>query len=83
LRIEVSQDDIDRGHRCDSAFCPVARAIRRHTGRVVLVTDVRFERPDGGRLVPPHDVYLFVIAYDAGRPVAPFGFELPDEFLGG
>ncbi len=84
MRIEVTQNDIDRGRpRCNYG-CPVALALRRTLGsqRAWKVTEQRIENPDGGRIVAPSEVRQFVIFFDHGACVAPFAFELPDAFLG-
>lgn len=81
MRIHVTADDIARGARGNSRCCPVAVAILRQTGHPCGVTASRMENPDGGRLVTPDAVADFVEAFDAGRPVGPFAFEIPDGFL--
>lgn len=84
--IGVTQADIDAGVQCDSAQCPVARAVRRHlpwadlvevghTGRIKVVEGTRrLESP------PIAEVADFVAAFDGLSPDSaplPFSFLLP------
>lgn len=83
--IGVTQEDIDRGQRCDSHFCPIAMAVIRHITPDVIV-DVTY-RVDLSWLgdnyeeydvsIPlPHPVQYFIGRFDAGHRVLPFDFQL-------
>ena len=84
-RIQVTQEDIERGERDQSCRCPVARALKRHFGIKAAVfrwngrMSVKFVgRGDkvGPILVLPDEADNFVYAFDNGHPVSPFEFEL-------
>jgi hypothetical protein len=80
VRIEVTAEDIRAGSAGDPWLCPVARALRRTTGRGWLVDDDTLDRlRDNAHLgsVPcPPEVADFVLAFDRGDAVAPFAFDL-------
>lgn len=81
LTVDVTQEDIDKAFRNNSARCVVAQAIARtfpkahHIG--VDMHTIRFT--DGGKrytyLTPPK-VEGYVVAFDAGDTIHPFRFGL-------
>jgi hypothetical protein len=83
IKIDVSEADIKWGHRKDSGRCAVARAIARtipDATRIEVDTQsIRFTS-DGDRLMylTPLSVMNYVAAYDDGRPVEPWRFQLRD-----
>ena len=80
IKIEVTQEDIDRGEKGDCAKCPIARAIRR-TLKVRYVhvdTDFLEWGPDYSCMNAPVKVSKFIDAFDEGRRVSPFTFMLKD-----
>lgn len=79
LRVEVTAEDIADGRREHCERCPVARAMRRAIGRVVWVGGagqwgIGNRSPQPKRL--PLRVTDFITAFDTGRPVSPFTFNL-------
>ena len=83
MRVEVTEEDIDRGMRHDPHCCAVARGIHRavglHVGDRVSVGSrdctiqwgkARFR----GEI--PDEVGQFIDAFDEGFKVKPFSFEL-------
>lgn len=66
---------IDEGEQCDCAKCPVAKGIVKATGAPVRV---EYHRATiGGRLFDlPDPAVDFIDAFDSGKPVRPFSFEL-------
>ena len=91
MRIEVTQEDIDQGVRCDTDNCPVALAIGRQFKDcfAVLVGDAnaavfRFYHDERSNMTRqtrsdfplPQEAKTFVVDYDAGEEVAPFAFEV-------
>lgn len=78
--INVTQDHINIGCERNSTNCPVALALTEATGQSARVNanSIYLEKPDGNDLMyeSPIDVYFFVLAFDAGRFVQPFSFEL-------
>lgn len=76
MRIEVTQADIEFGEVGHAEACPVALALERTTGRRWVVGDDELEDRKFGIIDSPSAVAAFVRAFDAGRPVAPFTFDL-------
>ena len=81
--IEVTQRDIDRGHRNFSGTCMAALAIAREipgANRIDVDTQtIRFSLGDQRFwYLTPHKVQQYVVAFDAGDPVVPFKFRLRD-----
>jgi hypothetical protein len=77
LTVDVTAADIAEGHPLACSFCPVALATSRAMGRPVhvsaFITVKDYPRLSWGL---PDAVYVFVKAFDAGLPVAPFSFVL-------
>lgn len=91
MRVDVTQDDIDRGRPRVACACPIAKAVERCCGyEYVLVghRDVRGYRPGDVRriVIPatplPSEAAAFVRDFDAGRSVSPFSFDLEVEPCG-
>lgn len=82
MRIDVTQEDIDRGTPDNCLYCPVARALNRVLPNEVFAVRkaeiIRALDEDGETQViaPPQEVIDFVAAFDSCEPVAPFSFEL-------
>lgn len=82
IRVNVNQRDIERGIRRSAGSCPVARALQRHEEMGPMwvgAQSIRLRRqpvsPDY-TIELPGAVAAFVAAFDEGRPVAPFSFDL-------
>ena len=86
-RINVLDEDIERGIRENSNACVVAQAIHRHipTAQRIEVTlqTIRYSR-EGERHVflTPLRVQQFIIDYDGGRDVPAFSFTLQNPIKG-
>lgn len=96
-KIEVTQEDIRSGQRCDCTRCPLAVAVARKApgAKQVSVSNGMawfFARnPDEHSPVAellsqaalPGEGRLFYVQFDQGKIVAPFSFDLdiPEEFL--
>jgi hypothetical protein len=81
MRVRVRRLDIWLGHRNEPGWCPVARAMNRATGRPWAVyggcaTEL-FKRPMRTHSLPA-SVLSFVVAFDAGKKVAPFAFDFEE-----
>lgn len=80
MKIEVTQEDIERGKRCDGLICPISQAVKRATGNTVCVSQNYFfllsraSSMDDFKL--PQPAIDFIAAFDAGQPVEPFSFEV-------
>lgn len=87
MLIRVTEEDIREGRPRSICDCPVARAIRRQTGRPVLVGSFTLGWPGNEvRLESPLAVIEFVSRFDSPladmrRRAVPFDFELPDAFF--
>lgn len=83
MRIDVTQEDIDKGQQSACYFCPIARAMNRAsrdgTTWAVFPASCRADSTDRvgeRRLVLPPAAREFIRAFDAREPVSPFSFDL-------
>lgn len=80
MRIDVTQDDIDKGLRNNCTLCPVALAIRRAIpGSDPWVDDHDISFPSRRMApidTPSSSVMEFMHTFDLGDFVAPFSFAL-------
>lgn len=81
ITVDVTQEDIDRGHRLECEECPVAHALRRSLPTLRQVVVGRHYVTLGlasGTLTPesPEGVRAWVDAFDRGEPAGPFSFTL-------
>jgi len=81
--IHVTQEDIDRALRAQSARCVIATAIARSIpGATKVAVDLQALRftVDGERHVyfTPPGAVGYVVAFDAGDPIHPFSFRLSE-----
>ncbi len=87
MRVEVTQEDIDRGQRRSEAWCPIARALDRTGPGYWFVTGDGAEYHDGlgvilGWYALPREARVFVSRFDHGRAVKPFSFNFDAEPAG-
>lgn len=87
MQITVEQPDIDEGVALNCDACPIARVTQRKMPPGVMV-EVRTKFAQvfvSGKLVKSlllsREARQFIAAFDAGRPVQPFSFDLPIEGL--
>lgn len=81
ITIEVKQEHIDKGKRCDSKSCPVALAMMDFGLKYVYVGDLYWGRGDSGDVSSkdiklPGNATMFILNFDVGISVKPFSFEL-------
>ena len=83
MRIEVTQDDINRGIRHHTAQCPIALAVRRtcpDAGSVRVSSVVALFRSGDSRAycwgVLPLIAWQFIEAFDERHEGEPFAFDL-------
>ena len=78
MKIVVTQNDIEQGIRLKACACPVALAIKRRTSRECEVAGryMVFRYDLNTEYDLPESVGKFVTAFDMGKPVKPFSFEL-------
>jgi hypothetical protein len=77
VRIDVTQEDIDLGMPGKCGKCPLARAIRRATGSLALVSGEDVYASGFAHLAQlPMEAQKFVKAYDSDQEVHPFSFDL-------
>lgn len=78
VKIEVTQEDIDRGVCGNATRCAVARAIRRIVGkRNIEVTQNNIAVNSDFDVAPPKKVRDFIDKFDANKKsVKPFSFVL-------
>lgn len=75
VHVEVTATDIRRGKRLDRAACPVARAVRRATGRNWKVLNSRMYCGAAEVKTPP-EVEKFIYCFDMRETVQPFAFDV-------
>lgn len=82
MRIQVTQDDIDRGHVGSECFCPIALAARRALGENIGLEDVSVGsytvRVRGTVYYLPTAAIRFVKSFDRRVEVRPFEFEVTE-----
>lgn len=78
MKIEVTQSDIDAGEAAHCVKCPIAIAASRAYGKPVHVYWDFFyvDSTPTLRVRVPVEACEFIAAFDAGRPVEPFSFEV-------
>jgi hypothetical protein len=75
VHVEVKQKHIDAGIRSEPWECPIAQALRSATrkewsvGRITACMGRR-------RTKLPNEAQCFIRAFDAGRKVKPFAFDI-------
>ena len=77
MRIEVTQEDIDKGVKENCVKCPVALSLRRlfpGEWEVDVGDDAIYA--GGNWYTPPDEAQEFIAKFDAGEPVAPFSFDV-------
>ena len=77
MRIDVTEEDIQEGVKCDCDACPIARAVRRATGDQTLSV-MGYGVYRGAMLIGrfPKKATDFVISFDSDDSVKPFSFNL-------
>ncbi len=76
MKINVTQNDINQGRIASADCCPVARAIRRQTGREALVGPMYCDISDQENIPLPEEVRRFICDFDCGIEGKPFSFYL-------
>lgn len=83
MKIQVTQEHIDRGNQCESMACPIALAMTEALGIPVYVTpdaagvDMTYGDDEEVEVELPELAQAFVAAFDLDRTGAPFAFDLP------
>lgn len=75
MRITVTANDIYIGQACNELRCPLARALRRATGRTWQVLGPEAFSDDGD-VTLPRAAQIFIQRFDAALHVEPFTFDL-------
>lgn len=87
MKIQVTEEDIAKGERCSSAFCPIARAVKRVLGKdcavgsatMTVFTPVKHEDFSAADFYElPPEARDFIRRFDSfdDEAVTPFEFEL-------
>lgn len=80
ITIHVTEEDIKNGERHDSRKCPIALACLRTINMTWFDLHIKLLTiPDTNLL--PGETGTFMPLFDAGKPVEPFSFEIPDEVV--
>lgn len=79
MKIQVTQEDIDKGEKNLCHKCAIALAATRAFGKPMKAMRWRIEDPATGKsFTTPKEVGTFMFRYDDGLPVKPFEFELAE-----
>jgi len=79
MKIQVTQEDIEKGVRNVCAWCPVARAATRAFGKPMKAMRWRLEDVATGECIEtPKEVSRWMFKFDDHQPVEPFEFEVSD-----
>jgi len=83
VKIEVTADDIKNGDKRTCVSCPVALALGRALGSYAFAGPISLFPYSGStlRIDTPDEVIQFMTNFDAGLPVQPFSFTIPDALL--
>lgn len=76
ITINVTQEDIDAGLPIKCIQCPIALAAKRVFGHEVSVAATYIHDIKSGYYDLPRAAVDFVAAFDKGRTVTPFSFEV-------
>lgn len=83
MRIRVTEADICNGERLSSSGCPIALAVKRRLRRKIVSVSVGYAdvvvglRENPRAIYPlPADALEFANAFDDGKDVTPFDFDL-------
>ncbi len=78
MKIKLTQSHIDAGVKGDCGSCPVALAVMEATGAKEAGVAGGSMWIEGYRLITstPAAIRDFIDAFDAGRPVEPFEFDI-------
>jgi hypothetical protein len=78
MKVQVTQEDINKGNRCDPWNCPLALAMQRATGDRNISVGAATAGPLGklGMFWLPLEATRFIHDFDFEHPVEPFEFEV-------
>ena len=76
IKVEVTAKDIANGKRMQFLTCPVARAIRRATGKKWWVRTKSTHCNDGNSVMLSAKVCKWISRFDGGHAVNPFSFTI-------
>lgn len=79
MTVHVTEDDIANGLKRHCWSCPVALAVMRTYGEdrvYVNTSNITIGQKRGEIVRTPPEVKAFILDFDKGKPVEPFGFEL-------
>ena len=83
MKVTVTQEDIDKGIRCNARACPIANAImkKKNIVYVSVLGNTSVKREINKRSLHyiyklPTSAKSFIKAFDSCEPVEPFTFEM-------
>ncbi len=79
MKIQVTQEDIDKGCRNNRYDCPIAWATLRTTKSNYVSVESKFVVLDWGTYLLPESAREFVRLFDQGESMRPFEFDLACE----
>lgn len=85
MKIQVTQEHIDKGEQCESGYCPIALAMKDagFQNPCVSANQVDWHSPENEWEVRwaylPHEVQVFILNFDDDKSrVRPFAFDIPE-----
>ena len=75
MRINVTQQDIDNGLRCNQTHCPIAIAVYRCAALSFAVYSINMRYKEFNIQLPA-SVQEFIESFDNNKEVQPFSFEV-------
>jgi hypothetical protein len=78
VKIEVTEEDIEKGKQSDGTSCPVALAMMRATGSTYVYVDYIESRIAGELIYTPKKAEEFMRDFDSDSEIrpGPFAFEI-------
>ena len=75
IKLQITQDDINKGKRFDCSLCPIARAAKRYFNEMVNVSPQSiFVGNNCYRILRTGE--NFILDFDGGVPVEPIEIEI-------
>lgn len=90
IKVEVTQEDIDKARIFDSMNCPIAKALKRAFNKndikvgpnYFVIAEEWMKSPEELKnkteYILPTEVRDFILSFDCGSKVVPFTFEIDD-----
>mgnify|MGYP003556362465 CR=1 FL=1 len=78
MKIQVTQEDIDKGIKQNICNCPIALSLKRNFPRAKVGCSITLNGTWNDAIDTPVEASCFIDKFDNDLPVEPFEFDLPD-----